>query len=415
MAEMQTYNGRWFLPIGVTAEEVRQYEGTLTIDEDNQCLLTIQGVLKVGSDLLEHVDVLWGIDNRGEKYTLFDLYMSRWIVGREMEFKAKFILVGAYIKSFEEPCFDECYVKFPYLQNWTEASMMAVPHDYKKGVITIDYNQENVFLQGELDDGIRYKVVDRTVCKLNQLELSAKKATRYNIVSESLLSICEFSNYVQEFAQFLSLALFSKQQPSEISFRKNGEDRIFKMLFVPSTSRKPVTTSLIPISTLKDRIPSFIEKFHSVYDKIETLTRYLITSLHVSDFDAPVFIIVAQALEGYYQRFLKGTPGVSKKKWETLINRFNDIEAVRKCTMNADLIKDTRDKYSHLYDDESKKQNIPIGKDLLYLTQKCKILLTCCILEQIGMTPDEINASINGSEVRFIVYNVMRYDAQNRK
>lgn len=113
--------------------------------------------------------------------------------------------------------------------------------------------------------------------------------------------------------------------------------------------------------------------------------------------------------------FLKGTPGVSKKKWETLINRFNDIEAVRKCTMNADLIKDTRDKYSHLYDDESKKQNIPIGKDLLYLTQKCKILLTCCILEQIGMTPDEINASINGSEVRFIVYNVMRYDAQNRK
>ncbi len=414
MTEKQTYYGRWFFPTGVSSEDIMQYEGTLKIDEDNHCVLTIQGELRVGGNLLEQIDVSWGIDKRGNKYTLLGLYMSRWNVGDQMEYNAKYIIVGAHINSLDEPFFNECNVKFPYLQNWTEASMIAIPHDYNKGVITIDYNQENVFLQGELDDGIRYKVVDRTVCKLNQLELSAKKATRYDIVSERLLSISEFSNYIQEFAQFLSLALFSKQQPTAITFRKKGEDSVIQMLFVASSSHKPGTTPLIPITTLKERIPIFIKRFHSIYDKIETLTRYLITSLHVGDFDAPIFIIVAQALEGYYQRFLKGTAGVSNKKWEALINRFKDIEAVKNCTMNADLIKDTRDKYSHLYDDEPKEHNIPTGKDLLYLTQKCKILLTCCIMEQIGMTHDEINTSINGSEVRFIEYNVMKYETQKK-
>lgn len=48
MTEMQTYDGRWFMPTGVTAEGIKQYEGTLTIDEDNRCILTIQGELRVG-------------------------------------------------------------------------------------------------------------------------------------------------------------------------------------------------------------------------------------------------------------------------------------------------------------------------------------------------------------------------------
>ena len=292
--------------------------------------------------------------------------------------------------------------------------MMWVPQDEENKVFTIEYGKDHVYVQGDLGDGLTYKIADRTWCRQSTDVFSAQKETQYLIVSDKPLSIRTFNNQIREFAQFLSLAMFSKQQPSKIYYKRNGDDESYKLVFVASPSVKPFDMPLIPLRKLVDRIPTFYANYHSVYDKISTLTKYLLTSLNVNEFDAPDFVIVAQALEGYYQRFLKGTEGVGNRKWEELIKRFDDIDAIKECNINADVLKDTRDVYSHLYIDDSPSVVTEIN-ELIILTQKCKVLLTCCILEQIGMTHQEISECFDRSIVQYMVYNVKKYEEKKKQ
>lgn len=415
MDKQTTYTGTWWIPTNDESEEITRLVGSLTIDEDNNCLLSLQAK-PCGNDSFENFDVFWGKDKRGNIYTLLGLELKKWVVCECMEYKVRYVISGVHIKSLDEPYFDECHAEFPYLQNWTEASMMAIPQDFDDCKFTIKYGEDCVYVQGELEEGLRYQIVDRNVCRQTQREFSAWKESQYQIISDKPLSIRAFNNLIREFGQFMSLALYSKQYPSTIYYRRREDEDAYKLIFVASPSKKPFDSALIPMRTFKDRIPCFIERYHSVYDKIETLTRYLLTSVHTSDFDAPIFIVVAQALEGYYQRFLKGTKGVSKKKWEALIDRFNNIEAVKGCNINADVLKATRDRYSHLnLDNSPDNTNVAEGSDLIILTQKCKLLLTCCILEQIGMTTEEINTSIDRSVLQFTAYNVKKYEEKAKQ
>lgn len=415
MNDLKTYTGSWWIPSEVEGAESSRFVGTLTIDDDNSCLLSLHAE-PTRTCSFENIAVFWGKDNRGVKYSLFGLAMKQWVVGKCIDYKIRYVISGVHIKSLDEPYFDECHAEFPYLQNWTEASMMAIPKDYNDCKFTIQYGKDCVYVQGDLEDGLRYRIVDRNVCHQTQKEFMAWKESQYQIVSDKPLSIRAFNNLIREFAQFLSLALYSKQNPSTIYYRIRKKEVAYKLIFVASPSKKPFDTALISMWTLKDRIPNYIEKYHTVYDKIETLTRYLLTSIHTSDFDAPIFIVVAQALEGYYHRFLKGTDGVSSRKWEALIDRYNNIKAVKDCNINADVLKATRDRYSHLYIEENPEEtNVAEGADLIILTHKCKILLTCCILEQIGMTTDEINKSINRSVLQYMAYNVKKYEEQQKQ
>ena len=410
MAKPRTYKGTWWLPTG---NEASRHEGTLTIDENNHCVLTLQGDLN-GNSRFESVAVYWGQIKWDTPITLFGLTLQQWVVGSSVSFNVRYVIEGAHIQSLDEPFFDECHAEFPYFQKWTEASMMWVPQDEENKVFTIEYGKDHVYVQGDLGDGLTYKIADRTWCRQSTDVFSAQKETQYLIVSDKPLSIRAFNNQIREFAQFLSLAMFSKQQPSKIYYKRDGDDEAYKLVFVASPSVKPFDMPLIPLRKLVDRIPTFYANYHSVYDKISTLTKYLLTSLNVNEFDAPDFVIVAQALEGYYQRFLKGTEGIGNRKWEELIKRFDDIDAIKECNINADVLKDTRDVYSHLYIDDSPSVVTEIN-ELIILTQKCKVLLTCCILEQIGMTHQEISECFDRSIVQYMVYNVKKYEEKKKQ
>lgn len=75
---------------------------------------------------------------------------------------------------------------------------------------------------------------------------------------------------------------------------------------------------------------------------------------------------------------------------------------VHRCHIDPIVLKDSRDKYSHLYPDEEESKAVE-GEDLYWLTEKCKILLTCCILNMLGLTNSEINLCIEGSPIQNII------------
>ena len=85
-----------------------------------------------------------------------------------------------------------------------------------------------------------------------------------------------------------------------------------------------------------------------------------------------------------------------------MLNKFKNINVLKKCKIAPAVVKDTRHKYSHLYPDDEKSLAVD-GWDLYWLTEKCKILLTCCILNLLGLTNKEINLCCEKSPIIQII------------
>lgn len=402
MSESVTYLGTWWLPKDSTMDVRKRPVGILTIYENGKCELELHNT-NIGAGELPYIDVLWGRDSRGVKYSLFNLECRRW--SHIVKYVAQYVLQGMFVESMTSPSFIECNVAYTNLHEWTGLTMMSVPNDYHNKKITINYGEENVYIQGELETGIQYRVVDWLGYSTEKTSLNAQIFSKYQIVSDKPLSIGRFIDYVQEFTQFLSLALFSKQYPSALYFRLKNEDYSFRLYVEIPTSHQPTFSAVIPLIKLKDNIPSYIKKHHAKYENISILTKRLIESTKISEFDASDFTIIAQALEGYYYRFLN----VGKLKFKEIIDHFSDVKSVVDCNIDAKELKDSRDLYSHFYV-EREGDKIAKGYNLLILTQKCKVLLTCCILEQIGMTHKIMNEVLPNSIINTIVYNIMKYE-----
>lgn len=402
MAESVTYLGTWWLPKDSTMDVRKRPVGILTIYENGRCELELHNT-NIGAGELPYIDVLWGKDSRGENYSLFNLECRKW--SHIVKYVAQYVFQGLLIDSITSPLFKKCNVAYTYLYEWTGTNIMSVPNDYNNKKITINYGKENVYIQGELDKGVHYKVTDYLGYSTNKTNLNAQFLTKFQIVSQKSLSIGNFIDYVQEFTQFLSLALFSKQYPSALYFLRENDEYGFRLFVEIPPSDKPSFNAVIPMMILKKEIPSFINNFHAKYDNISILTKRLIESTKISEFDASDFIIIAQALEGYYYRFLK----VGKQKFKEIIEHFSDVKLVMDCNIDLKELKDSRDLYSHFYEEKA-GDKIAKGYKLFMLTQKCKVLLTCCILEQLGMTHEMMNNILPDSIINVIVYNIMKYE-----
>jgi hypothetical protein len=67
-------------------------------------------------------------------------------------------------------------------------------------------------------------------------------------------------------------------------------------------------------------------------------------------------------------------------------------------------------KYSHLYPDNEKSSAVA-GDELYWLTEKCKILLTYCILNMLGVSNDEINLCCKNNAIhRMLGYHPFEFE-----
>lgn len=416
-----SYTGTWWVPTGnPDIPPSKKVVGNLILPEGGGMKLELFGSIDGVGTFQQIVDVLWGTDYNGTDYTLFNLRWQK--SGNSVHYWIQYVLVGEHRTSMDDACYIECHVEYPHLREWTEVRLDAwgENYDYDNDVFSIKIRQDTTFLQGTIEGEFAYKIIGRNTYYPSESEVKIANQTQLHIQPNTALSIHSFITLIREFSQFISLAQFSVQHPAKIYFLKEGDELSSRLLFNVKPSHKPYEYPyfLISIGLFKERIPSFISKYHSVYDRIATLSKYLLTSIHADDFDAPDFLIVAQALDGYFKRFVNKTEitkGKNLKKeedgYKTLVKQFETIDAVKRCNIDTRVLKASRDKYSHLYLDE--KPNSPkaaTGADLLILTQKCKILLTCCILDQIGMTTDEINKAFDRSIICNIIYNVEKYD-----
>ena len=423
----QIYHGEWWVPaeldhnIRANYSEPEKlighetkYTGTLTYFGGKDSILELYHVpSKFHYSHYDYNKVLWGKDSNGQIFTLFNVAMRE---ERGMDFSCVtyvvgMILIGEHVLSISEDWTKKCVAYFPYLNNWV--------FDETQHYINTNFSENSFLLQASfnkctlfdvrIDDGTYLRLCNSHIIESNVEGYKIIRKPYFEIETSDFKSLEYYLKLVNELKQFLSIALFSEQNHSEIDFlNKNGDiGETCKLLVKQQNSNDPSFSSLIKYVELKDKLPMMLSLWHKNFDKIAPISGYLIDSLQRKNrFDAPDFLIIAQALDGYHKRFMNKKDGKDVQKYEEqikiMLNKFKNINVLKKCKIAPAVVKDTRHKYSHLYPDDEKSLAVD-GWDLYWLTEKCKILLTCCILNLLGLTNKEINLCCEKSPIIQII------------
>lgn len=419
------FHGKWIFP--EKDEFKRQFcehqecMGTLYYNENKPIKLEIYHEPSHGiiANMYLQYDVIWGKDANGYEFTLFNLLMDNskqedgGVDISKMEFNVNFVILGRHVQSMDEPIFDICTVKFPYLKNWAFQDNREEKRIDNIISCTLNLRKGNPFLEKEIEDGIKIALVPYSEYIPERYDTTVAQNTFLRISANKPIPTSRLMQFVFEFSQFLSIALFSNQSPCKIELRIQREPRRRAfLLYEMEPSTEPYEIPLIKYDKLAERVPLMLFAWHTNFEQLLPICNYLIRSLqHNRFFDAPDFLIIAQALDGYYKRFINKKDGKNIKKYQQQITRllvqFKGVYLLEEYRIDPEELTHSRHKYSHLIpDDEEKVEKAVGGKDLYDLTQKCIVLLTCCILNNIGLTTEEINICFENSAIQQIVRNL---------
>lgn len=407
----QIFHGEWWVPAVADYNTCmnfpepekmmgheKKYTGTLTYYEDGDITLELYHVPSLFRfSSLGRNRVMWGRDANGHVFTLFNAQVVNKTMGdfSSTKYVVGLVLMGEHVLSVEDTRFKSCKVQFPYLRNWAfRDNIIRTIEDS-----SISYQTSlgaTCLLETVNNDGACWRLWQGQSIERSIYDLNITQTTTLEIEAVKPLSIGAYLKQIEEFSQFLSIALYGDQNPTEIKFVIDKEElRESVLLFKKDASVNPEVFTLIKFDLLEDKLPTMLNQWHNNFDKIAPISSYLIDSLQKkSRFDVPDFLIIAQALDGFHKRFVNKKDGRDVRKYEEqieiLLNQFKSVNAIKVCKINPIVLKDSRHKYSHLYPDEEKSQAVA-GGDLYWLTEKCKVLLTCCILNMLGLTNKEIN------------------------
>ena len=420
----QIFHGEWWVP-AVLDHDINsmcfqpdrmmglesKYTGTLTYRDDKESTLELYHMpSNFRAKLYENNEVMWGMDANGAVFTLFNVVMKEKLTGdfTTTKFEVDFILVGEHVLSLDDARFNLCIVQFPYLKNWAFRNNLTTQIEGNSCCHTLTKpSMDDPFLKSQVEDGVNWILFDYFSQNKTVYDLSINQGTDFIIESTTSVPIRNYLNHIVQFSQFLSIALYCEQNPSEVSFINKDNRKRSELLFMREKSIEPRKTSLIKFDKLQTKIPLVFHTWHEYYDRVSPICKYLVDSLQKKKyFDVPDFLIIAQALDGYHKRFVNKKDGKNHKKYEDgikiLLEQFNDVDFVQKCHIDPIILRDSRNKYSHLYPDDEKSLAVE-GDELYWLTEKCKILLTCCILNLMGFTNEEINLCCEESPIQEIV------------
>ena len=401
----QIFHGEWWVPAKRVRENGglvvysegpgKKFTGTLTYHGNSESVLELYHVPSDFQSTLYHEnEVMWGKDANGAIYTLFCVKIKEqniWDFTNTL-FSVELILIGKHVSCKRDVCFESCIVQYPYLRNW--AFLGNAPNNY-------------ALVEVSMGDGVKWVLRNKIEKEESPYDLTISRKTELVIESSKGISVYDGLRLAKEFAQFLSIALYCEQNPTSIHFVDKREpilniQRQCSLLFERNESCNP-NGDLIKFNELNENLPSMLQTWHKNFESLSPISGYLITSLKKNRyFGAPDFLIVAQALDGYFKRFVGKNINERIKRYEKqiekLLDQFKNIDVIKKCRIDPVVLKDSRHKYSHLFPDDEPSQAVA-GEDLYWLTEKSKILLTCCILDMLGLSTEEINLCCNNSPI----------------
>ena len=357
------------------------------------------------------INVLWGEILGDISITLFCISFHQLADKGIVSLSVKYTLYGCHVFSLDTPIFNECEVNYPYLHHWVSTDKISLNKEANTSSIIIDETYSNTpIIESKLETGEHVMILENFTIREFPYKKEVEQSSYIKFKTNKNVSFKRFYELIIEFTQFVAIAQYFQQYPTEVFFNANGNK--VQLLYSIGQSDKPRWNALIPFREMKEKIPEMMQRWHSNYQQISPICRYLIQTIHYNTFDFPDFLIVAHALEGYHKRFINKKDGKDyrqyKQQIEILLNKFKDVEVIKKINIDTEVLTQSRDKYSHLIPDEEKPLAAS-GQELYYLTLKCKILLTCCILDLLGLSIEEINYCCQNSTILLLVDSFQYY------
>lgn len=408
----------WWAPEGIERFSCEKRPGTLTWSGENPSQLEI--IYPYNNFLCRHIyhhyDVIWGKDASGVEYTLFEVDMTDSIYSGNIntnKFQIGYIIIGAHIISPNKHLFEKSTIEFPFLKNWAYNKFIVASETRDYINLSVPKTQLVTLLDCKYSDEFEIALTGQYQMHFTLHKAEIDISTYLNLYSNTPKSIKEFWAMINEFSWFLSVVLYKKQFPCKISFYSNNRGKEIVMLFTHRNSENPSFCQLVKFDDFKHKIPSMLQNWHQNYVSMIPIVKCLLASVNrKSHFEANDFLTLAHSLDGYFKRFLNKKDGKDTRKYKDeikkILKRFENVEVINKCKINIDELADSRDAYTHLIPNDDKKlKNVLSGSDLFWLSKKCQVLLTCCILDILGLTSEEINNCCNTSPISNLMNEII--------
>lgn len=411
MEETKTFKGLWWLP----DDEDNKVPGTLIVEKSKIVLETIGfwGVDNPISHLVKEsaicYDVVLGISSEAKSISVFNCHESMSLNTScpfpIAKYHAQIIAVGEHIRSLDTLGNYDVKAYFKELSYWFSPNCLHTCYEDKKHIFYTDANQAN-HIAVPIEDNCNLELDGdaRISCTNTGMRVEIEQFSTLSFVYSKPISIQEAKRKVFVFEQFLSFATLTSVQCDRLFLidkdkrhdpTKNCTIEIFDKKETQTNSPEHFWKYLFVYKTIEASFPAIICKWYAEKD-LFPIRAHLIDSVKQRGvWSSNVFLIVVQAVEGFYCRFREDGHSLTEIL-KNLRTEFSDITIVEMSDGDIDCIRDSRNYYSHLLPPE-KKQHVVDGLELYYLNHKLRKLLLCCILKFVGFSNQEINAIFSKS------------------
>jgi hypothetical protein len=351
-------------------------------------------------------------ENGATKITLLNCYGSGWKSHNNIQnceicltnYSCSYLILGKHLADKENKAFNKIRVSFPCFNDW-----------YRENQIQFDLENKftNIFkTTKDSKNPKRIQLNEKETIRINGFSSSHDISRHEKCLYEK--SYIELENTDKSrlfdllvnigwFRDFYSFAAMTSMPFSEIYLYYNDDSSVIDgtpythpvMLFFVAEEKFEKKDKfsghhfLFDFQKIENNFETIMQKWYEKKENGEPIIQQLISSVTYHRFiKSSDFLIVIQAIEGYYNRFVKEMN--LKSLLEDLYDKFNDIHIIASNKPNLDQVVDSRHYYSHILP-EGKKENVCKGFELYGLAEKLKPLLIGCVLTLIGFQNKEIN------------------------
>lgn len=411
METIKEFKGIWWLPEDIE----NQVSGTLIVENNKIGLETI-GVFGSDSPIdhfaggnAPHYDVIWGVSSDAKDISVFNCFESLSFNTNcpfsIAKYSAQVVAVGKHIRSLDEFGNYDVKAYIEELSYWFKPDCLHFNYNKQQYICCADLNNTH-HITIQIEDGCDLNLQGEVQYSHNKtgVRVEIKQMSTLNFIFSKPISMRDAKHKTFIFEQFLSFAtltpvhcdrllLIDKEKKADLT--NNWTIELYDKKEERTGNPERFGEYLFVYDTIKESFPSIMYKWYAEKDMFP-IRAHLIDSVgYRGTFCSTDFLIVAQAVEGYYCRFIKDGPRLNEIL-EKLRKNFVDITILEMSDKDIKCIVDSRNYYSHLLP-PGKKSNVVDGHELYDLNHKLRKLLLCCILKFVGFNNGEINTIFSKS------------------
>ena len=417
--EKITHRGRWFLPENTENKVL----GTLTFSNENGIDLELDGSFTEDhrGEFLRP-DIILGDTYSGKRVTLYLCNQHKHQNTNSGDvistFSAIYLLEGDHFLTEDQLLFHRSISGYFNLGLWLRSQGFS--YELAENTRSIQYKKPPSIpftldgVEGTFDFDIGGSSPSDSVFEIEEI----KQRTVVCLEYETAQSFSKILKDVRHFQNFLTLAIYEPTYPNHIRLQHNERTQQVGSKEFPLTINlyfsppyfKPVKDKhqyIFRYRDIQDDFPAIIRKWYALNEIID----YPLYLLFGSFYNAtnPIenqFLDIARAVEILHRR-LKSTG----RNEPTLHQRLNSILGeVQNPFLDkvvyenfAEDVKNTRNYHTHL-NPRLEEKAIKDAEELFMLTKRLKLVLVAVILQEMGLSQDQVSQLLEQNERRLFYY-----------